>query len=103
MATCAEDAALFVAGFKEKKDHSADLFALAFEFATRFQQCSDFPQPKPKKVVWQWRFRYGHATGFGVSDMLMDREEADAFFQKKQQTGVKIKWEIHAGPFEIEL
>lgn len=56
---------------------------------------SIYEEPKPKKQVWQWRFKGKDESWWGISSSLMDENEVKKCFGH-------IKYEKHAGPFEVE-
>jgi hypothetical protein len=52
-----------------------------------------YEQPKPKKEVWQWRFRDGVLQNWNVDHELRTESEAASVY--------KVDHEKHAGPFEV--
>jgi len=55
---------------------------------------SIYEEPKPKKQVWQWRF-IDRDKYLRVSELLLTEDEAACEFGD-------LKYEKHAGPFEVE-
>jgi hypothetical protein len=63
-----------------------------------FADCSKwsiYEEPKPKKQVWQWRYKDEYATHYHLSGYLMTEEDAAFTFSRG-------RYEKHAGPFEVE-
>ncbi len=84
--TCVEVALEYVNYFK----HVSPNFNT--DWAIKFEACSDFPQPKKKKQVWQWR------TKEPDYDFWVVRE----FLCENYQPYEGRKAEKHAGPFEVD-
>ena len=59
------------------------------------QQWELYTEPKPKKEVWQWRYKVKESGYWYSADLLLTEEEAS----KRWKT---LKYEKHAGPFEVD-
>lgn len=89
--TCAEAAAEFVS-----KINRPDSSLAMMSWVGLFQSCSDFPQPKKKKQVWEWRYFSGSC--WFISNPLLDEDEAKIHLQLNQY----LHMEKHSGPFEVD-
>ena len=84
--TCAELALEYVNYFKQVSPN------FNTDWAIKFEACSDFPGPKKKKQVWQWKQK-GSRNNWFVMPELMTEEDS------KNSANLLVK---HAGPFEVE-
>ena len=71
------------------------------EYFDEFKKCSDFPEPKKKKHVWQWRYFEEDTNRLAVCSYLMTEDEAKHHFSW-QHRGNNRPYEKHAGPFEVD-
>lgn len=94
MAACADIAKAFVSFVQRGGPIDPCYF---YTWARSFEECSDFPQPKKKKQVWQWRYRGPADKFWGINLDLYDEEAANKIF-----TGYFPSFEKHAGPFEVD-
>lgn len=92
--TCAEAAAEFVS-----KINRPDSSLAMMSWVGLFQSCSDFPQPKKKKQVWQWRIKSKGAAAWYLCHNLMTEEESGIYLNFKDDYH---RIEKHSGPFEVE-
>ena len=52
--------------------------------------------PKPKKQVWQWRFKRNKEARWIIHGLMLTEEDAKEVYSSDH------KYEKHAGPFEVE-
>jgi hypothetical protein len=74
----------------QMKDKNGDVMVLGLTPSS----WSIYEEPKPKKQVWEWRYRKAGKEWY-VDGILCDEIRASVLFDN-------FEYEKHAGPFEVE-